>query len=135
MNFSPIDIEPTVENVRDAYNRKHKKQADTATPSQKILDHWDNFIKFQINIQKIAKGTVNQYASAKKHLLEFEIINKVKLTYVYLNYIPGCCQKSLTPNLEFTFITRAELIESQENQEPCARSLPSHTFPLTSHSS
>src|SRR5690606_24698818 len=75
------DVEPSIENLKEAFNKKYNKGEFAVKVSPYFLDHWDTFTEFQSNITKIKSGTTRQYRAAKNRLKYFEKENKVKLTF------------------------------------------------------
>lgn len=75
------DIDPTIERIKDAYQKKYKKGSYEVKISQYILDHWDAFVDYQVKIKKIADGTTRQYRAAKTRIQVFEKENKTRLTF------------------------------------------------------
>lgn len=81
INLQLTDVEPTIENIKEAFNKKHSKGVFAVKMSPYFLDYWDKFVEFQVNITKISSGTVRQYRAAKSRLYHFEKVNKVRLTF------------------------------------------------------
>ncbi|HNP08178.1 MAG TPA: Arm DNA-binding domain-containing protein, partial [Cyclobacteriaceae bacterium] len=57
INLQLNDIEPTIENVKKAFNKKYNKIDFEVKESPYFLDHWDKFAEFQVNITRISPGT------------------------------------------------------------------------------
>ena len=80
------DVDPTIEKVKEEYNRKHNsKDKPTIKISQNVVDHWDEFVAYRTNITKIAPGTIRQYRAAKRRIQVYEKKKKVKVTFDLMN--------------------------------------------------
>lgn len=80
LNLQLRGINPTIEAVRNEY-RKQFDVPEEKSISNKLLDHWNDFINYQRDIKRVSKETLKQYESTRKKIEEYEIYINSKLIF------------------------------------------------------
>ncbi len=81
-----LGTDPTIDAVNKTFRDKYEpKQEDLRNASPFILDHWENFVRYQLDIKRVRKSTLKPYGTAKKRLEDFQTENNVRLKFDQIN--------------------------------------------------
>lgn len=87
MRLQLQNIEPTVDAVRSEFQKKYKpvEVVEELKPIKYLLDHWEDFIRHQIEVLSLNKSTLVQYDGTRKKIIEFETFQKKQFLLTDLN--------------------------------------------------